>query len=168
MAKARTGKSSRSSGRSSSRGAKKNALTLLRTDHENVQELFDRFEKQKEKGTSRQLQELAEQICQELKVHTQIEEEIFYPAVRDNCEDCEDILDEAEVEHASAKQLIAEIEAAGDDHFAARVTVLGEYVRHHVKEEQNELFPEVRKSEMDLADLGARLEARKAELMQEQ
>ena len=163
MAKARTAKPSRSSGRTT-RGAKKNALALLRADHETVTELFERFEKQKEKGASRQLQALATEICNEVKIHAQIEEEIFYPAVREHCEECEDLLDEADVEHASAKSLIAEIETESDDHFAARVTVLGEYIKHHVKEEQNELFPKVRESDIDLEALGEQLEIRKREL----
>jgi hemerythrin superfamily protein len=163
MAKARTAKRSTSSARTS-RGTRTNALTILRSDHETVDELFGRFEKLKEKGGSRQLQDLAAEICQELKIHAQIEEEIFYPAVRDECGDCEDLLDEAKVEHASLRHLIDEIETESDGQFAARVIVLAEYVRHHVREEQNELFPKVRDSDLDLAALGVRLELRKREL----
>ena len=155
-----------SSSRSTARAKKTNAIALLKADHEKVEALFDRYEKQKEKMTPRQREQLAAEICGELKVHTQIEEEIFYPAAREACEDCEELLDEADVEHASAKQLIAEIEGGPkDEHFDARVKVLGEYVKHHVKEEQNELFPEVRKSELDLEELGEQMAARKQELM---
>ena len=152
--------------RTTARAKKTNAIALLKADHEKVEALFDRYEKQKEKMTPRQREQLAGEICGELKVHTQIEEEIFYPAAREACEECEDMLDEADVEHASAKQLIAEIEGGPkDDHFDARVKVLGEYVKHHVKEEQNELFPEIRKSELDLDELGEQMAARKQELV---
>jgi len=102
-------------------------------------------------------------------VHAQIEEEIFYPAAREaSIRDGEDLLDEAEVEHGSLKQLVAAIESnspESDELFDARVKVLGEYVKHHVKEEENELFPRARKSDMDLEEVGARLAARKDELM---
>jgi hypothetical protein len=102
-----------------------------------------------------------------LTVHAQIEEEIFYPACKEMVEDTEDLLAEAEIEHRSLKELIAKIEAGepGSEKYDAEVTVLGEYVKHHVKEEQGELFPKVRDSELDLAELGEQLEARKQELM---
>ena len=141
-----------------------NALALLKADHDLVKELFEKFEKARDdrrKGT------LAEQICAELTVHAQIEEEIFYPAVREAFREADmDLLDEAEVEHAGAKDLIAQIEASkpGEELFDAKVTVLGEYVKHHVKEEQNEMFPKVRKTKLDLKELGQRLAERKAEL----
>lgn len=101
-----------------------------------------------------------------LTVHATIEEEIFYPAAYEALDD-DDLLDEAEVEHASAKALIAEIEASqvGEPLFDAKVTVLGEYIDHHVQEEEKELFPECRASGMDLKALGEQLAARKAELM---
>jgi hemerythrin superfamily protein len=139
------------------------ALQLLRADHRKVQDLFDQFEKARnddKKG------ELAQEICTELRVHAQIEEEIFYPAAREAMKD-QDLLDEAEVEHASAKELIAQIEAmqAGQELFDARVTVLGEYIRHHVKEEQNEIFPKLKKADIDLKGLGAQLAERKQALM---
>ena len=139
-----------------------NAITLLKADHTAVQELFDKYEKTRSDDRKTAL---AKQICNELKVHTQIEEEIFYPAVREAIRD-QDLLDEATVEHASAKELIAQIEGGkpGDDLFDAKVTVLGEYVKHHVKEEQNELFPKVRKTKLDLEALGEQLQARKEEL----
>ena len=150
------------SARRSSSRAPRDALALLRADHQTVQGLFDKFEKAR--GEDRK-NSLAQQICSELKVHAQIEEEIFYPAVRGAIRD-EDLLDEATVEHQGAKDLIAQIEGAdaGDDLFDAKVTVLGEYVKHHVKEEQNEMFPQVRKTKLDLRELGERLMARKEEL----
>jgi hemerythrin superfamily protein len=140
-----------------------NAITLLKSDHTAVQEMFDKYEKTR---SADRKAALAQQICMELTVHTQIEEEIFYPAAREAIRD-QDLLDEATVEHASAKELIAQIRAGkpGDELFDAKVTVLGEYVKHHVKEEQNELFPKVRKTKLDLQELGERLQARKAELM---
>ena len=141
------------------------ALALLKADHELVQDLFDKFEKAR---TDKQKATLAEQICTELTIHAQIEEEIFYPAVREAIED-DDLMDEADVEHAGAKDLIAQIEASdpGEDHFDAKVTVLGEYVKHHVEEEQSEMFPKVRKAELDLNELGSEMRARKDELQAE-
>lgn len=141
------------------------ALALLKADHELVQDLFDKFEKAR---TDKQKADLAEQICTELTIHAQIEEEIFYPAVREAIDD-DDLMDEADVEHAGAKDLIAQIEASdpGEDHFDAKVTVLGEYVKHHVEEEQSEMFPKVRKAELDLKELGSEMSARKAELQAE-
>ena len=150
------------SARRSSPRAPRDALALLRADHQTVQALFDKFGKAR--GEDRKAS-LAQQICSELKVHAQIEEEIFYPALRGAIRD-EDLLNEATVEHQGAKDLIAQIESAGagDDLFDARVTVLGEYIKHHVKEEQNEMFPQARKTKLDLRELGERLAARKEEL----
>jgi hemerythrin-like domain-containing protein len=155
----------RSSGRSSSRGP--DAIQLLRKDHTEVQALFKKYEKGSEKMASGQKKQLAEQICHMLTVHAQIEEEIFYPACEQEL-DAEDIVAEAKVEHTSAKELIAKIEAgrAGSEEYDAHVTVLGEYINHHVKEEQNELFPKVKKSKMDLKAIGQQLAERKMSLMQ--
>ena len=138
------------------------AIALLRADHQLVRELFDKFEKTRQDDRK---SALAEQICSELTVHAQIEEEIFYPAAREAIRD-ESLIHEATVEHQGAKDLIAQIEASdpSDELFDAKVTVLGEYVKHHVKEEQNELFPQVRKTKLDLKELGERLMARKVEL----
>jgi hemerythrin superfamily protein len=140
------------------------AIALLRADHQTVQDLFDKYEKTR--GEDRK-GALAEQICKELTVHAQIEEEIFYPAAREAIRE-EDLIDEATVEHQSAKDLIAQIEGSspGEDMFDAKVTVLGEYIRHHVKEEQNEIFPQVKKTKLDLKALGEQLQARKMELME--
>jgi hypothetical protein len=145
----------------------KDAIALLVQDHKKVQKLFKDFEKLGEDDEEAK-GELCSQICAELKIHTTIEEEIFYPAMREAMED-QDMLDEAEVEHASAKELIAQLEGMkpGDDLFDAKVTVLGEYINHHVKEEQNEMFPEAKKTEVDMVALGEELMARKLECQQE-
>jgi hemerythrin-like domain-containing protein len=111
---------------------------------------------------------LPAEICQALIVHAQIEEEIFYPACQEHLQRAEDLLAEAKVEHQAVKDLIAKIEAEspGSEEYDAQVKVLGEYVKHHVKEEQNELFPKVRKSKLNLKSLGEDLAARKTELQQ--
>jgi hemerythrin superfamily protein len=147
------------------RSAPQDAIQLLRADHRKVQGLFDQFEKAR--GDDKKA-ELAQEICAELKVHAQIEEEIFYPAARKALKE-QDLIDEAAVEHASAKDLIAQIEQAraGDELFDAKVTVLGEYIKHHVKEEQNELFPQVKKTKLDLKALGRELAERKDALKAE-
>lgn len=140
-----------------------NALELLKADHREVSEWFDQYEDLKEEAEKG---ELARRICQALLVHAQIEEEIFYPPSREATGDG-DLLDEAAVEHAQAKHLIREILAMkpGDDLFDAKVTVLGEEIRHHVEEEEGELFPEISAGPLDLKALGSQLAARKAELM---
>jgi hemerythrin superfamily protein len=139
------------------------ALTLLRADHAEVQDMFDKFEKMNSDGPRKK--NLVEAICNELTVHTTIEEEILYPAARSAIKDS-DLLDEADIEHESAKTLIAQLRAMnpGDDHYDARVTVLGEYIKHHVKEEHAEMFPKIKKSKLDTKQLGSQLQARKAEL----
>jgi len=141
------------------------AISLLKQDHRQVSELFDAFERDDAPKA-----EIASQVCLVLTVHATIEEEIFYPTARETLGDEGDkLLDEAEVEHAGAKELIAQIEAAGqdDDLFEAKVKVLGEYVRHHVKEEESELFPMLKKAQLDLDALGAELEKRKTALLAE-
>ena len=140
------------------------AIALLKADHEHVDEMFKSFEKIKGDGKTKT--ELVKDICAELRAHTTVEEEIFYPTVRAVLKKEKILLDEADVEHAMAKQLIGELEGmkAGDDHYDAKVIVLGEYIRHHVKEEHSEMFPKVRKSKLDLHDLGGRMQQRKLEL----
>ena len=130
------------------------AIDLLVDDHKKVKKLFKDFDKLKEKGDDEDKQALVQEICAELIVHTQIEEEIFYPAIRDIVE--EDMVNEAEVEHASAKDLIEQIQALdpSDPMYEAKVTVLGEYIEHHVEEEEKEMFPKVKKSKLDLEALG--------------
>ena len=149
--------------------ARADATLLLTRDHAEVHKLFKEYEKLAEsRGEASDRQALAEQICMMLTVHATIEEEIFYPAAREAGVES-DLLDEAEVEHACAKALIAQIRAMPPDEalYDAKVKVLGEYVDHHVREEQEELFPKCRKAKMDLADLATRLADRKAELMAE-
>jgi hemerythrin superfamily protein len=145
----------------------RDAIALLKQDHRTVSALFDEFEKAEEDEQAA----IAQRVCQLLTVHATIEEELLYPAAKEALEGEEeaDLVNEAEVEHASAKDLIARIEgmASDDERFKATVTVLGEYVKHHVKEEENELFPQLRKTELDLKDLGARLADRKFALMEQ-
>ena len=140
----------------------RDAITILRADHKLVDELFKQYEKTR---ADTRKQTLVDQICAELTAHTTVEEEIFYPAVRGAIKDA-DIMDEADVEHASAKELIAQLQAGkpGDDHYDAKVKVLGEYIRHHVKEEQNEMFPKAKKTKLDMMELGSQIETRKGEL----
>ena len=151
----------------------KDACDLLDTDHKNVKKMFKEYESLMEsrgKTVAQKKMDLARQICTELTVHAQVEEEIFYPALRNVLKDT-DMLAEAEVEHASAKDLIAQIEAAGeaDEMFDAKVTVLGEYIDHHVKEERNEIFPKARSArKLDLVAMRDQIETRKEELMSEQ
>ena len=150
--------------------AKTDATALLARDHAEVKKLFKQYEKLADaEAEGEERQALAERICAMLTMHATIEEEIFYPAAREaDVED--DLLDEAEVEHASAKELIAQIQGMepDDDLYDAKVTVLGEYVEHHVQEEEGEMFPKCRRAKMDLAGLAASLAERKAELMAEQ
>ena len=138
------------------------AIALLKADHALVDDLFKKYDKAR--GDDRKAA-LATQICNELKVHTRIEEEIFYPAAREVLRE-EDLLDEALVEHQGAKDLIAQIESGkpGDELYDAKVKVLGEYIKHHVKEEHEEMFPQVRKTRLDLKALGERMQARKTQL----
>jgi hemerythrin-like domain-containing protein len=143
------------------------AIALLKQDHANVTAMFEQFEKAGKNATAKK-QKLARTICTELRIHTQIEEEIFYPAVFAVLPKEKDLLDEAKVEHDGAKQLIAQIETMlpGDDLYDAKVTVLSEYIKHHVKEEHTEMFPKVKKTKLDLRELGMRLAFRKNELAQ--
>ena len=142
-----------------------NGLQLLANDHRKVEALFEKFEAAK--GVSAK-EQLVRQICTELKVHAQIEEEIYYPAIRGKVADAD--LDEAYVEHDSAKLLINELEAAAPDEsfYDAKVKVLSELIEHHVKEEEKErdnLFQQTRAADLDLVALGAQLQARKDELL---
>ncbi len=141
------------------------AVRLLTADHNNVKKLFKRFEKLREDGDAREKSALVEEICSELIVHTTVEEEIFYPAVRAAIDE-EDMIDEAEVEHESAKALIAQLSKMrpGEEHYDAKVTVLGEYIDHHVQEEQKEMFPRAKRAKVDMAGLGKRMMERKEEL----
>ena len=143
---------------------KLDAIKLLSADHREVEELFEKFEKASRDGTK---EKIAKQICTELKIHAQIEEEIFYPALRGKISD--DDLDEAIVEHDGAKVLINDIEAGSpdDDFYDAKVKVLQEEIEHHVKEEEKQrdnIFTQARKTDVDLVALGEQMAARKQEL----
>ena len=144
------------------------ACTLLDSDHRKVKKLFNQYAELAGSRSAQERRELAMEICMELTVHAQLEEEIFYPALRAAFKES-DLLDEAEVEHATAKDLIAQIQEAGevDEKFDALVTVLGEYIDHHVKEERGEIFPKARASKVDLMEMREQLLARKEELMAE-
>jgi hemerythrin-like domain-containing protein len=137
------------------------AIALLSEDHEYVKKAFRAFEKMDEEDQPA----LVKQVLQALKVHTRIEEEIFYPAVRKAIKD-QDLRNEAEVEHDSAKVLIRQLERMkpSDPKFAATFTVLGEYVNHHVKEEESEMFPKARRARVNLKGLGAKLMGQKIKL----
>jgi hemerythrin superfamily protein len=145
------------------------AIALLTADHKAVKALFKQFEDLKEQEDANEHKaRLVEQICNELTVHAQIEEELFYPAVRGAIDD-DALMDEADIEHASAKEIIAQLEGMepGDDHYDARVTVLGEYVDHHVKEEESEIFVKARKADVNTVALGEQIAERKEELKSE-
>jgi len=143
------------------------AVEILKEQHDKVKKAFKEFEKLDREDTEAQ-QQLVQTVCEDLKLHTTLEEELFYPAAREAIED-EDILNEAQVEHETAKMLIEQLENMGpeDPNFRATFTVLGEYVVHHAKEEEGEMFPQVKKTDVDLEELGARMRSRMEELMGE-
>jgi hemerythrin-like domain-containing protein len=143
------------------------AIKLLTADHRAVKALFQNYQELVDgEADDNDKQHIAQQICSMLKVHAQIEEEIFYPAAQEAIKE-PDLIDEATVEHASAKDLIAQLEASdpSDQLFDAKVKVLGEYIDHHVKEEETELFPQARKAKLDLHAIGEQLSERKSELL---
>ena len=141
------------------------AIALLKQQHREVKEMFDRFENMTDRAKVSK-KKLADEICNALIMHTTIEEEIYYPATREASEETEDLVDEAVVEHASAKDLIAQIMEMdpGDDLYDAKVKVLGELVDHHVEEEEKEMFPKMKELKLDLQALGQEMAARAAEL----
>ena len=142
--------------------AAKDAISLLKADHRKVEELFEKYESSRAKKA-----DIAKQICLELTIHTTIEEEIFYPACK-NAGVESDMLDEAHVEHDGAKMLIGELEngTPEDEFYDAKVKVLSEEIKHHVKEEEKRggIFTEARKADLDLDALGTQMAARKKEL----
>nr|WP_229416292.1 hemerythrin domain-containing protein [Massilia sp. PDC64] len=147
--------------------AGQDAIALLIADHREVSEMFEQFEQLGDRATTSK-EKLKDKICKALIAHTTIEEEIFYPAVREaKIEEGEDMVDEAVVEHASAKDLIKQLQEMqpDDELYDAKVKVLGEQVEHHVKEEEKEMFPKVKKSGLDLLALGQEMALRKQELM---
>lgn len=148
--------------------ARKDAIALLMADHKEVKKAFEQYEKLGERAYVAK-KKLADQICEALTIHTIIEEEIFYPAVREAGEDEEDLVKEALVEHAGAKDLIAQLQdmSAEDEMFDAKVKVLSEQIEHHVEEEEEEMFPKAEKAGLDLAALGEEMAARKDQLSTE-
>lgn len=159
--KTATSRSKSTSKRSST--SQRDAIQLLKADHREVEKLFDQFTKAR--SGERKLQ-LAARICMELRVHTEIEEEILYPASRDVLTD-DDIVNEAIVEHQAAKDLIEQIEAMSDpsdEMFDAKMQVLQEQIEHHVEEEEKEYFPQLKKTDLDLKAIGEQLAARKKAL----
>ena len=155
--------------KSNKSGGRPVAIELLETDHRKVEALFKEYEEAKEAGEEEK-QEIAEQICDELTVHAQVEEEIFYPWLRENLsEEDMELVEEAEVEHATAKDLIGQIQDAPspDETYDAKVKVLSEYIKHHVKEEEDEIFPKLKEFKEELDELGQQMHARKAELRAE-
>jgi hemerythrin superfamily protein len=144
-----------------SEGEDSSAIALLKADHREAEDLFEKFEKAR---SADRKAELAAKVCSALRIHMQIEEEVFYPACRGIVED--DQLDEGVVEHHSARKLIAEIEkmSPDDDLYDARMTVLSEQIDHHVEEEEEEMFPTIAKSDLDLEELGEKLAERKKAL----
>jgi hemerythrin superfamily protein len=146
-----------------SKSSKHDAIEMLAADHKEVQKLFKKFEKAKDDGEKK---ELVTAACTELTVHSQIEEEIFYPAAREAIE-AENIMDEAEVEHTVAKQLVEELKGMepGDPLYDAKFTVLGEYIKHHIEEEEKQMFPKAKKAKLDLESLGNEMATRKQALL---
>lgn len=153
-----------------SRKAGPDAIALLKADHAEVKKCFQAYDKLvKAHADASERQALADQICMLLTVHATIKEEIFYPAAREVLGKAEELVDEADVEHATAKDLIAQIldMSPNETLYDAKVKVLGEYIDHHVKEEQDEMFPKCAKSDMDLKAIGEALAERKEELLAE-
>jgi hypothetical protein len=142
----------------SAAGNAPDALAFLIKQHKDAKKLFKQFEKAERKSEK---EKIANTVCKMLQVHTKIEEEIFYPACRSAGLD-PDQMDEADIEHASAKDLISQVEgkSADDSHYDAKVKVLGEYVNHHVEEEETEMFKQARRLKLDMKSLGAQLKAR--------
>jgi hemerythrin-like domain-containing protein len=163
-------KTSRAAPRAAGRNARQDVLKMLAEDHKKVTKMFEQFEKMKEKDDqdTEAKQILVDTCCAELIVHAQLEEELFYPALRDAIDDM-DMLDEAEVEHASAKQLISELSSMHpeDELYDAKFTVLGEYVKHHIEEEEKEIFPKAKKSGLDLAAMAEEAHERKMQIREE-
>lgn len=167
MPTARTSEDTRKSPARKSAKQDMDAIQLLRADHRQVEEWFEQFESSR---AEKKKIDLAHKICTALTVHTQIEEEIFYPAYLEATGD-EEMHDEAHVEHQGAKNLIAEIEAGkpGEDMWEAKVSVLKEMIKHHVHEEEmrDGMFAKAKKSNLDIEELGLQLAERKAELMRD-
>lgn len=134
-------------------------IELLKADHKKVKALFDEFEEARENGSSSKKEKIVKQICEELTIHALAEESIVYPAAREVIKD-EDLMDEAEVEHAGAKELISQLQSmsSDDSHYDAKVVVLREYIEHHVKEEETNMFPKLAKSKIDGSEMAEEVE----------
>jgi hemerythrin superfamily protein len=143
------------------------AIDMLMQDHDKVEKAFRDFEKM-DRHDAEACRRMVRMVCEELKLHSLLEEEIFYPAVREAIGD-EELMNEAAVEHETAAMLIEQLENMGTDdpNYFATFTVLGEYVKHHIKEEQGEMFPAAKRARVDLAALGERMRARREELTKE-
>jgi hemerythrin superfamily protein len=141
------------------------AIAMLTADHKEVKGMFEEYDGLGDRANASK-KKLADKICTALTLHATVEEEIFYPALRAASKEAADLLDEAEVEHAGAKDLIAQIQEMDpeDDLYDAKVKVLGEQIDHHVGEEEGEMFPKAKKAGLDMAALGAEMAARKEEL----
>lgn len=146
------------------KSSQSDAINFLINDHEEVKDLFEQFEALTDRSKVSK-KRIADKICLALSLHTQIEEEIFYPAVQEVIDD-DDLMDEAVVEHAAAKELVMQLQDMDpdDELYDAKVKVLSEQVEHHVAEEEEEMFPKVRKTELDLEELGEEMMIRKEEL----
>src|SRR6266850_1800937 len=166
VAERKTSRSQSPDRKKETQAASPSAIDLLEQDHREVEEWFDEYDELKEDDARKA--ELAQKICLALKVHAQIEEEIFYPQAREATKD-NDLIDEAAVEHATVKHLIGEIEGmeVGEELYDAKIRVLWEMVKHHIKEEEKELFPELVSAKMDFDAVGKELAQRKEELMAE-
>ena len=152
------------------KAAPADAIKLLTADHKEVKALFKAYQQLVDgDGEDEEKQQLALEICTKLTVHATVEEELFYPAAREVLEDDEDLVDEADVEHACAKELIAQIAESepADPLYDAKVKVLGEYIDHHVKEEEDEMFPKVKRSSLDVDALGEEIAQRREILLAE-
>ena len=155
--------------RRSARSRKTDVLSMLEDDHKRVLKLFRQFDKA-DRDDAEALRGIAEQACNDLTLHAQLEEEIFYPALREavDAQDDVEMLEEARVEHDTAKQLIEDLRGleAGDARYAATFTVLGEYVKHHVEEEEKEIFRRAKRARLDVEALGEQMQERREQLQQ--
>ena len=166
-----TSQSSGTANRSASRAqssARSEILTMLKEDHKRAKKAFRQFEKLDPHEDAEECQAIVQQTCAELKVHTALEEELLYPAARGLLSE-EDLIDEAEVEHATAKSLIEQLGrmTPDDEKYGATFKVLGEYVNHHVKEEENEMFPQLTRAKAEWQGLCDQMNSRRDELMQQ-
>lgn len=157
----------RSTAKQASGSHSTNVIELLEADHKKVKKLFKEFGKATEESSPAAKIEIAHQICAELTVHTQVEEEIFYPAAYSALKDSKpELIDEALVEHATAKDLVRQIRSMDGSEalYDAKIKVLSEYIDHHVDEEENQLFPKIRHTDLDLEAIGSQIDRRKEEL----